>query len=220
MEPDTFFTAHGSLAIIAALVALSFLLGSIPAAYIAFRLAKGKDIRTVGSGNSGATNAYRALGLKGAIPTLAFDFLKGAASVFLALRLVTVPGDSRTIISMVCGTAAMLGHVFSPWLGFRGGKGVATGAGVISVLYPPLIPICLAVFCLVFALTRIASAASLAAAASAPLGYIALRMGTGKLVDPLYMVFLGATAIIVFITHVKNVRDLLKGKEKRVERTE
>jgi len=165
-----------------ALVALaSWLTGSIPGAYVMCRLMKGADIRTLGSGNAGATNAYRVLGLKGAVPALLVDFFKGFLPVFLVLRsgynfvLPVMP------VALLAGAAAFTGHLFPVYIGFRGGKGVATGAGIMTALQPLLFPVCLGVFLPVFLVTRKMSLASLCTAVSLPFWYAGISSGIEKI---------------------------------------
>jgi len=110
----------------------AYFLGAIPTSYVVARLAAGVDLREVGSKNLGATNLYRLLGWKAAVPVAAFDVAKGAAPVLVYLALTREP----SWWSLVVGAAAVLGHVFSPFVRFRGGKGVATAAGVFLAYMP------------------------------------------------------------------------------------
>jgi glycerol-3-phosphate acyltransferase PlsY len=121
-------------AVFAGLSVGAFFLGSLPTAYIFAKKFKGIDIRKHGSGNVGATNAGRVLGKPFGITVFAIDFLKGAAPVLVARFVLHIPEDRALWI----GFAAILGHVFTPFLGFKGGKGIATGIGVIFAAYPPL----------------------------------------------------------------------------------
>lgn len=200
----------------AALLVFSFLMGSLPTAYLAVRLGGRGDIRALGSGNVGATNAFRVLGLKGAIPVSLIDFAKGVLPVLLALRLPPYPGIPERMLALFCGSAAVLGHVFSPFMGFRGGKGVATGAGVMTALYPPLFPACIAVFAVSLAWSRRASLASLITAAALPLWYYALPRWLSDPFDPAVFIFTLAVAGFIVFSHRKNIRALLTGAEKRV----
>ncbi len=204
----------GELGGMAAVLALSFLSGSIPSAYLAGRLAGKGDIRTRGSGNPGATNAYRILGARWAVPVVIVDFFKGFAPVAL-----TVGGDawlSSPRLAVLAGGAAVLGHVFSPWLSFRGGKGVATGAGAFTALMPLLFPICLAVFVAALVVSRRASVASLYAALTLPIVFFALTLAAGERVDPVVATVVVSVPVVVCIAHAKNIARLRDGTESRL----
>jgi glycerol-3-phosphate acyltransferase PlsY len=198
---------------VAAVIVASYLAGSIPMAYIVTRIASGKDIRAVGSGNPGATNVFRALGPKFAIPVFAFDFAKGFVPAFWVLRGGFDFPAPETWIAIAAGGAAIAGHVCSVFLGGKGGKGVATGAGVISALFPPIVPACLAIFFAVLLVSRKMSLASLGAAVAVPPAYLGISLATGKPVDwPLFAFFALASALVV-ARHRKNVRRLRDGTE-------
>ncbi|MCP5524987.1 MAG: glycerol-3-phosphate 1-O-acyltransferase PlsY [Verrucomicrobiales bacterium] len=191
---------------------LSYLLGSIPSGFLVAR-AKGVDLRTVGSGNIGATNAMRVLGKPLGIFVLLADAAKGAlACAFLpgvAARLTaTVPGGDWPVIA--AGVAAILGHNFTCWLRFKGGKGIATSAGVLLVLMPKALGVCLAIWLVVFALSRIVSLASILAAAALPLAVWSLGRGT-----PLVVVATGLGVLAIY-RHRANIQRLLKGTEPRL----
>jgi glycerol-3-phosphate acyltransferase PlsY len=198
-----------------AIASLSFLVGSIPWAFLAGRL-RGIDIRMKGSGNVGATNAARSLGaLIGAAVAL-LDAGKGLASVLLiapigtgAAASIGVPG----LEAITAGAAAMLGHVFCPWLAWKGGKGVAVGAAVAFAMAPLAAAISLGVF-LAFALaTRYVSVGSLGAALALPLSYLFLYPGAVSY-GPTLAFFCAAFAFIL-LTHRKNIIRLAEGKEPR-----
>jgi len=202
-----------------AVVAASWLAGSIPAAYIVTKLAAGKDIRSIGSGNPGATNVYRALGAKFAVPVFLFDFMKGFVPVFLILRgviQVPVPAMNLALPAILAGSAAIAGHLFSPWTGWKGGKGAATGAGVVSALYPLLAPACLAVFVPVLLISRKMSLASISAAISVPAWYLAIEAARGNDIDLILLSFFTIVPIIVIARHRRNIRNLRDGTEERL----
>lgn len=229
----------------------AFLCGSIPFGAIVTRL-KGVDIRTVGSGNTGATNVWRALGWKYGISVLLLDALKGLVPVLLASRFflrlslgVALPGDSGSwafltsqsgynvaeiqqavaiwhYLPMLVGLAAILGHTFSPWLKFKGGKGVATGLGVVIALYQLWVLIPLAVFGLALAATRMVSLGSILAAVT-----VACLSLIAKAVAPLdrssialqrYWPFGLLVALLVIWTHRENIKRIVNGTESRVGR--
>lgn len=186
------------------LLVCSYLLGSIPSSYLAGRFARGIDLRQHGSGNLGATNAFRVLGWKVATPVFLFDVAKGFAPPFFFVRW-----DASEVAgwAMAYGTAAILGHIFSVFVGFRGGKGVATGAGVFLALAPWAALAGLVVWAGLVLVTRIVSVASIAAAAVVPLA-VAFTRGTGPV---LWLSLVLATFIIW--AHRANIRRLLRGEE-------
>jgi len=182
--------------------ALGYLLGSVPYGLVLTRAAGLGDIRAIGSGNIGATNVLRT-GNKGlAAATLVLDALKGAVALILARWMW---GEAA---GLVAGVAAMAGHAFPVWLGFKGGKGVATGAGVLLAAAPPLGAIVAVVWLGVFAATRISSAGALAACAAAPVA--ALVFGDLRLA-----VFAAALAGLITWRHRPNIARLLAGTEPR-----
>ena len=182
-----------------------YLLGSIPFGVILTRLAGAGDLRQVGSGNIGATNVLRT-GRKGlAAATLLLDGLKGAVAVWLAQRFA--PPDQ-----LLAAAGAFVGHCFPVWLGFRGGKGVATLMGVALALYWPLGLIYAAVWLGLLATLRISSVAGMAAAISAPVAAAAL----GRF--DLVLLFI-ALALIVLWRHGANIARLLDGTEPRIGRS-
>jgi glycerol-3-phosphate acyltransferase PlsY len=185
---------------------LGYLLGSIPFGLLLTKLAGLGDIRGIGSGNIGATNVLRT-GRKGlAAATLVLDGLKGAAAVVIA-RVLVYDQD----IALFAGLAAVLGHLFPIWLGFKGGKGVAAGLGVLIAAAWPIGLAACAIWLVVFALTRLSSLAALAALASAPCTALILEdFGVVKLAFTI--------AVLVFVRHQGNIRRLLAGTEPRVGR--
>lgn len=194
------------------LVALggAYLLGSIPFGFLTARL-KGIDIRTQGSGNIGATNVFRVVGRNWGIAVLALDALKGFLAVALA-RLLS-EGSSHPAFIPAAGMAGILGHTFPLWLRFKGGKGVATSLGVfLAVSWLPTLA-AFGFWTFVFALTRIISAASLAAAAVFPFFcYLWADAQTAPVLVPLSVLL---TLFIVY-THRSNLRRLWRREEKKL----
>ncbi len=189
----------------ALLIFTSFLLGSIPFGYI-LGLLKGVDIRKHGSGNVGATNVARVLGKKYGVIVYILDFLKGFIPAFLASKLFGI--DSW--ITVLVGLAAVLGHMFSPFLGFRGGKGVATASGVLFGISPLLALIVFAIWFLTFKRSGYVSLASIVAALSS----IFL---VGILNYPFPVKFMVTiTAVLILVKHKSNVERLMEGRELRV----
>ncbi len=198
-----------------AIALLSFLAGSLPWAYLAGRL-KGIDIRSVGSGNVGATNAARSIGTLAGAAVALLDAGKGLVSV-----VIIAPIAAGTAISLgvpgledvVAGASAMLGHVFCPWLSWRGGKGVAVGAAVAFAMAPLAAIASLGVFVTLAAVTRYVSLGSLGAALALPLSYLFIYQGVSGFA-PTLAFFFAAFAFIV-LTHRKNVMRLARGQEPR-----
>src|SRR4030095_8464371 len=162
--------------VFAAVALVSYLLGSIPAGYIAGRIA-GIDIRTVGSGNIGATNVTRVLGKRYGYPVFIVDFLKGFAAVGMSIMIAkraqpaSVPSE---LFGVVGAVACVLGHSFPVWLGFKGGKGVAASAGALFGLTPFVALIAVAVWLVIFYLTRYVSVASMTAALAVPIAILSM----------------------------------------------
>jgi glycerol-3-phosphate acyltransferase PlsY len=201
----------------AALV-IAYVAGSIPSAYIAGRVVKGIDLRTVGSGNLGATNVYRSLGAPVAAAVFAVDMLKGALPAALLPALVLAPAamgtDRATWWALAFGIAAMVGHakpVFLLWKG--GGKGVATAAGIFAALAPVPLVIGLAVFVLVLWRTGYVSAGSLTAAVTLPL----LLVWFEGVRSPTTVVA-ALVCLFVFWSHRANITRLRDGTEHRFGR--
>ena len=189
---------------IALLLLAAYLLGAFPSSYVVARLARGIDLREHGSGNLGATNAYRVLGWKAATPVFILDILKGWFPPFFFPRWDGVD-DWRWALGY--GAAAIIGHVFSIYVKFKGGKGVATGAGVFIALAPLAVLIGLIVWGTLLFITGTVSIASIAAAATLPIAVWLL----GARVEVLALAF--ALAVFVIYAHRSNIRRLLRGQE-------
>jgi len=190
-------------------LAIAYVVGAIPMTLIVARLGAGVDLRTVGSGNLGATNLYRALGWKYAVPAGLFDIAKGALPTVLLPRWLG-PDDW---IPLAVGAAAIVGHVFSIFVGFRGGKGVATAAGVVLGLAPLPLLISFAIWAVVVKLTGFVSLGSILGAIAFPID--AWLLGSS---NP-YVVPVGAAlATFIVFTHRSNIRRLLAGTENRFGR--
>lgn len=196
-----------------ALVAVGgYLLGSIPFGVILTRLVTGEDVRSIGSGNIGATNVLRTGRKDLAFATLILDAGKGAAAYLIAQALF--PGVPA--LAAIAGGAAFLGHLFPVWLGFRGGKGVATFFGLLLAAAWPLGLLAGATWLLVAALFRMSSLAALLAAAAAPV-YAILPLATLGRPTPAPVAALALfTALLIWIRHHENIARLLKGTEPRI----
>jgi acyl phosphate:glycerol-3-phosphate acyltransferase len=200
--------------LVALMLVVAYLVGSIPASIIATRLLSGTDIRDQGSGNAGATNAARVLGWKAGVAVAAFDVAKGAVAVLLVSRIAPLAA-SPSAAPALCGFAAVVGHVLPVFAGFRGGKGVATAAGAVAALAPLPALFGLAAFAAAAALSRRASVASLAGAAALPVAYLVLR-ALGAAADPWKGGFCLAVLLVILVTHRSNIGRLLRGAEPRM----
>jgi acyl phosphate:glycerol-3-phosphate acyltransferase len=200
----------------ALVVALAYLLGSIPFGYLIVRRRGGGDVRETGSGGTGATNVTRRAGKGAGLLTLLLDALKGAAAVLVA-RLVLTDGFSVDWWVAAAAVAVVAGHVFPVWLGFRGGKGVATGLGVFALLAPLALLCALPVFMLVVWATRYVSLGSIVATALVPLAVWTLGTRAAARNEELMPVLTAATlggALIIFM-HRANIGRLLRGEERK-----
>ena len=189
-------------------LAASYIFGATPFGYLAGRL-RGMDIRQHGSGNIGATNAFRVLGKPTGITVFVLDFLKGLLPVLLAARVF----PNAELAPLLAGIGAILGHNFTFWLGFKGGKGIATSAGVLLALLPVAMLVGLGVWLLLFFTTRYVAVASIGAAFAIPI-VTALRSADNR---PL-LIFSIAIAVLAIVRHRSNIQRLLAGTENRFHR--
>lgn len=189
----------------------SYLVGSIPTGYLLVKWVKRVDVRTLGSGNVGATNVTRVAG--GGLGKLVFvlDAAKGLVAVLLIAPLAGMT-TGRTL-GLSCGIMAVLGHNFPIFLRFQGGKGVATTIGVVLSTMPEIAAVCLGVWLICFAVWRYVSVASLAAAAALPLAQLAARHTLAE------VLLGGALAVLIAVRHRTNIQRLLAGAEHRAGRT-
>ena len=190
----------------------AFVLGSIPTGYLVAR-AKGVDIRQHGSGNIGATNVFRTLGKPLGILVFFLDALKGFAAVWLARHF----GGESDWTGIIAGVAAIAGHNYTPWLGFKGGKGIATSAGVLLALMPLAVLAIAAVWAALFFATRYVSLASIGAAAALPVAVAALWF-TGRDGNAPLLGFSVLIAALAIWRHRSNIQRLLAGTEHRFSR--
>ncbi len=186
---------------------MSYLVGSCPSAYLLVRLVKGTDIRTVGSGNVGATNAARAVGPWAGLVVLAADVLKGVAASTLVPRVFL--HDVSPAMALSCGLAAVIGHDAPVWLRFRGGKGVATTIGALAAGQPLVAGVMVGVWAVVFAGWRYVSVASMAGALAIPLALLARHRPSSEVLAG------AALALLIVAQHRANVQRLLAGAEPR-----
>ena len=187
-------------------LAAAYLLGAIPSSYLLARWMGGIDLRKVGSGNLGATNLYRQLGWKAAIPAGLFDVLKGAVPTLAAARFAAEPAW----LPIAFGLAAVLGHVYSPFVGFKGGKGVATAAGVFLALAPASLGAAAVVWVGLLLGTGYMSVASMGGAAAFVIATALLYPG-----KPLVVGVAAVVCGFIVFTHRSNILRLLSGTEAR-----
>jgi glycerol-3-phosphate acyltransferase PlsY len=186
------------------LVLLCYLLGSIPFSYIFSRVWGGVDIRAKGTGNVGATNVLRTLGIKIALASLIGDFLKGVLAAWMGFYM------GGEMLAAVCASIVVVGHCWPIFLGFRGGKGVATSAGVLLVLVPPVMLMLAITFVTLIALTRYVSLGSVCGAVFLPLMLLFMHQPWSYIIMGLIL------SSIVLFRHRDNIQRLRKGTEKKV----
>jgi acyl phosphate:glycerol-3-phosphate acyltransferase len=195
-------------------IVVAYLLGSIPVGYLLVRLFLKQDVRSVGSGNIGATNVLRSGGTGLGAATFLLDVVKGSSAVYLGalIGVLLEPNAQVRNMQALAALSAVIGHVFPVWLRFRGGKGVATGFGVFLVAAPTSALAAIAVFALVLLLTRYVSLASILGAASFP--FFAWMLVRGDR-PPFYIAVQFAVSLLIIAKHHQNIRRLLAGTESR-----
>ena len=212
--------------LLATIIILSYLVGSIPTSIIISKLAKGIDIREHGSGNAGGTNVMRVLGWKQGLLVIILDALKGAFAVVVIARLHygglpfqnVSPFDDFTLVQIIAGIAAVFGHIWTVFAGFRGGKGIATALGMLIMIVTVDMLIAVGIFILVVSISKYVSLGSILAAISVPLTLVVREnilhdhiQSYGTLLP-----FVIAVSLLVVFTHRKNVVRLLNGTESKL----
>ena len=208
------------------IIILSYLIGSIPTSIIISKAAKGIDIREHGSGNAGGTNVMRVLGWKHGALVILLDALKGVLAVVIVARLHygsipfenATPFDDFTLVQIIAGISAVVGHIWTVFAGFKGGKGIATALGMLMMIVTVDMLIAVGVFIIVVTLSRYVSLGSLAGAIAVPLTLI-VRENLFHVDIPNYntlLPFLIFVALLVIFTHRKNVVRLLNGNENKI----
>lgn len=213
---------------IAVITILSYLVGSIPTSIIVAKARRGIDIRQHGSGNAGGTNVFRVLGWKAGVFVIVADMAKGLVATMLIARLMygpipfenKTPFDDFSVVQIIAGCAAILGHIWTLFAGFKGGKGIATAGGMLIGIAPIEVAISVGVFLIVLLASHYVSLGSLSAAISFPL--------TMFLRENVFMVdingyhtliyFSIAISLLIFFTHRTNIRRLMAGTESRITR--
>jgi acyl phosphate:glycerol-3-phosphate acyltransferase len=196
------------------LIVLAYLIGSIPTSVWVSQYFFAIDIRDYGSGNAGATNTYRVLGPKWGTIVMVTDMIKGIVAVKLALLLPAYADSDVNLQNLQTGLglAAVVGHIFPIWADFRGGKGVATLFGLVLGISPWTALSCVGIFILVLYLTRFVSLSSILASIAFPIFILVIF----NVENPAYRIFAIAVALMVLLTHQKNIGRLLKGSESKV----
>ena len=205
---------------------ISYLIGSIPTSIIVARKARGIDIRHFGSGNAGGTNVIRVLGWKAGVFVILLDMAKGMVATMLVARLMegpmpftnATPFDDFTVVQIIAGCSAILGHIWTVFAGFKGGKGIATAGGMLIGIAPVEVAVSFGVFAVVFLLTHYVSLGSLSAAVAFPLTmffrenvFMVDVRGYGTLIF-----FAIGIALLIIYTHRTNITRLLQGTENRI----
>jgi len=198
---------------------VAYLLGAFPSSVVLGKALRGIDVRQHGSGNAGATNAWRVLGWRIGLAVMVLDTAKGAAAAALVPRVVggSLP-VSLAAASILCGLAAVIGHIFPVYIGFRGGKGVATAGGMLVAVAPVPVAIAAGVFAVVIAAFGWVSLGSLAAAWTVPVAAAVLPPSRDGLSYPLLLGLTIGLAVLITVSHRGNIRRLLHGEEAKFER--
>ena len=211
-------------------VLLSYIVGSIPTSVMLSKWRHGFDIRSKGSGNAGGTNVFRVLGWKSGVFVIVMDALKGVLATTVVARLFWdptlpfynhTPFDDFTIIQMICGGAAVIGHVLTVFAGFKGGKGIATGAGMLIGIAPTEFAVSLVVFFIFFFAFRYVSLGSIMAAAAFPLSLIIRYNILSDEIHSYKTLVFFSTGIALFLiySHRANIKRLVEGTERKITRS-
>lgn len=212
--------------LLSTIIILSYLIGSIPTSIIISKAAKGIDIRNHGSGNAGGTNVMRVLGWKHGVLVILLDALKGVLAVVVVARLHygsmpfenATPFDDFTLVQIIAGVSAVIGHIWTVFAGFKGGKGIATALGMLLMIITVDMLVAIGIFLIVVTLSRYVSLGSLAGAVSVPLTLI-IRENVFNVNIPNYntlLPFVIFIALLVIYTHRKNVVRLINGSESKI----
>jgi glycerol-3-phosphate acyltransferase PlsY len=212
--------------ILAAIMILSYLVGSIPTSLIISKAVRGIDIREHGSGNAGGTNVFRVMGWKYGVLVILLDALKGVIAVVLVTRLYSgtvpfenaTPFDDFTLIQILAGLAAVVGHVWTIFANFRGGKGIATALGMLLIIITIDMLVAVGVFILVVALSRYVSLGSVMAALSIPLTLIIRENVFNVHIEGYHTLlpFITLVVALVIYTHRKNIGRIFAGSENKI----
>lgn len=202
------------------LLLLSYITGSIPTSIILGKLVKGIDIREHGSGNAGGTNVFRVLGWKPALVVVVIDIFKGwlPPAIYATILLQGQPITNIGIVQILCGFAAVLGHTYTIFAGFRGGKGIGTLAGMLIALFPITFPLCLIVFVITLIITGYVSLSSIMATVALPIILLILPIFGLQQSSLSLLIFALAVPWFAIFTHRSNITRLRNGTENRFEK--
>ncbi len=203
------------------LLSASYVTGSIPTSIIVSKVFKGIDIREHGSGNAGATNVFRVLGWKQALIVVVVDIFKGwlPAAVYATSLFQGQPIEETGVLQILCGFAAVLGHTYTIFAEFKGGKGVGTLGGMLLALFPVAVPLCLIVFAVVLMLTGYVSVGSILASAALPIFlFILPPLGFADTAPLSLLIFSLLVPWFIIFTHRSNITRLRSGDENRFEK--
>lgn len=197
-------------------VLLSYIIGSVPTSIILSKFLRGIDIRDFGSGNPGGTNVLRTLGWGPGLVVIFVDIAKGWVAAFYIASLGYENGIlSPMLVQIIAGVSAILGHVYTVFARFKGGKGVGTAAGMLLAIYPVALIFCLIVFLIVAFTSKFISLASMLAAITLPVSLYLLELYAGSSTPPVQFYFALFVMLFILYTHRSNIRRLLKGEENR-----
>jgi glycerol-3-phosphate acyltransferase PlsY len=203
---------------VTSVLVLAYLLGSFPTSIIAGKVLRGIDIREHGSGNAGGTNVFRVLGWKPGLVVTAVDVFKGFIAAAWLPLWIAPDMTHLPFLQLAAGIAAVFGHIWTIFAGFRGGKGVGTAAGMLLALFSEAVIYCILVFAVVLLLTRYVSLSSISAAVTFPVVLTVFRYLLDREVPlPFYIFSFFAAALIIY-THRANIKRLLNGNENRIGR--
>jgi len=195
---------------------LSYLVGSFPTSILVGKYLKGIDIRDYGSGNAGGTNVLRTLGWTAGISVMLFDVAKGWAAAYYIAEFGYENGMiSPLLVQILAGISAILGHVYTIFAKFKGGKGVGTAAGMLIAIYPLALLFCFSVFLLVALSTKYVSLASILAAITLPVSLYLIEIYTEQPTPPIQSYFAVLVAFFIVFTHRSNIGRLLRGEENK-----
>jgi glycerol-3-phosphate acyltransferase PlsY len=196
---------------------LAYLFGSIPTAVWIGRIFYGVDVREYGSGNAGATNTFRVLGKKAGVPVMMIDILKGFSATnlayFIGASITGGPHSNLVTYQLALGIAAVMGHLFPVFAGFRGGKGIATLFGMVLAVNLSAALLCIAIFIVVLLVTRYVSLSSIVGGFTYLVG---VSLIYNKNTNNMVVIFGMCICLLILVTHQKNIERLLKGKESKV----
>jgi len=211
---------YNSMINVAAIIILSYFAGSIPTSIIVCKAVKGIDIRKHGSGNPGATNVFRVMGWKAGILVVSIDIFKGfaAAEWISGLDFFGGAPQSSMLVPILAGAAAVIGHCFTIFAGFKGGKGIATSTGMLIALFPVPLLVSAASFAVVLLTSGYVSLSSLTAAIVFPVTMTALYINNTDNIDQTALIFSIIIAVFIFYTHRSNIKRLIAGNENRFEK--